>query len=232
MSIESDIQSLAPGDMVQLFVLDATPQGDTAVRYFHAGTNSLLAPVVWQGATYTPIPMQCEGFELNGKGQLPRPLVRISNATGLIGAYCKTYNDLIGAKLTRKRTFVRYLDAVNFAGGVNATADPNVHFADDIYFIDRKSIENKTIVEFELAAAFDVQGIMLPRRQFIQNVCPWGYRSTECGYAGGPVADINDVATSNPLLDNCGKRTPSCKLRFGASNPLPFGGFPASGLIK
>jgi lambda family phage minor tail protein L len=231
MTIASDIQLPAPGSLVELFVLDLTSVG-SVVLYFHTGTNGLISNVVWQGTTYTAMPMQFEGWELTGKGQLPRPKARISNANGLIATYCKSYNDLVGAKLTRKRTFAKYLDAINFPGGVNATADPNVHFADDVYFVDRKSVENKTMVEFELAAAFDVQGILLPRRQFIQNVCAWKYRSAECGFAGGAVALSDDTPTATLALDSCGKRIASCKLRFGTYSPLPFGGFPATGLIK
>lgn len=231
MTIASDIQLLAPGSLIELFVLDLTSVG-SSVLYFHTGLNNMLSSVVWQGITYTAMPMQFEGWELSGKGQLPRPKARVSNATGLIGTYCKSFNDLVGARLTRKRTFVKYLDAVNFAGGVNPTADPNVHFADDVYFVDRKAVENKTMVEFELAAAFDVQGIALPRRQFIQNVCAWKYKSPECGYAGTAYFLSDDTPTANPVLDVCGKRLNSCKARFGTHNPLPFGGFPATGLIK
>ncbi|MEO6147180.1 MAG: phage minor tail protein L [Sulfuriferula sp.] len=231
MTIASDIQLPAPGSLVELFVLDLTSVG-SIVLYFHVGLNGLLSSVVWQGVTYTAMPMQFEGWEVTGKGQLPRPKARISNATGLIATYAKSFNDLVGAKLTRKRTFAKYLDAINLPGGVNATADPNVHFPDDVYFVDRKSVENKTLVEFELAAAFDVQGIVLPRRQFIQNVCAWKYRSAECGFAGGAVALSNDTPTTTLSLDSCGKRLASCKLRFGTYSQLPFGGFPATGLIK
>jgi lambda family phage minor tail protein L len=73
---------------------------------------------------------------------------------------------------------------------------------------------------------------MLPRRQVVQNVCAWRYRSAECGYTGGAVADINDQPTTDPARDQCGKRLASCKLRFGQYAELPFGGFPAAGLIR
>lgn len=67
----------------------------------------------------------------------------------------------------------------------------------------------------------------------MSNVCPWAYRGPECGYTGGPVADVNDEATSNPALDDCSKRVSGCRLRFG-SDPagLPYGGFAAAGLTR
>jgi len=143
-----------------------------------------------------------------------------------------TYQDLVGAKITRKRTLAKYLDAVNFEGGVNPTADPSAEFADDVYYVDRKSRETRDVVEFELAASFDLEGVTLPRRQIVQNVCPWRYRGTECGYTGTVYLDANDQAVGSSSLDVCGKRLSSCKARFGQNAELPFGGFPAAGLIR
>lgn len=114
----------------------------------------------------------------------------------------------------------------------NGTADPNQYLDREIWFIDRKSAENKVFVEFELSAAFDVAGVLLPRRQCIQNVCTWAYRSAECGYTGGPVADRNDEPVTDLADDVCGKRLSSCRLRFGQYAPLPFGGFPGAGLVR
>ena len=231
MSIESDIQRLAPGAIVDLFELDPTAIGGTVVR-FHAGVNELGGDVVWQGLTYTRFPIEADGFEWSGTGTLPRPKIRVANVTGLVGALARELQDLVGAKLTRRRTFVKYLDAVNFTGGVNPTADPNCGFPDEIWFVDRKSAENGLYVEWELSAAFDVAGTMLPRRQCIQNVCTWRYRGAECGYTGGPVADRNDRPVTLLAEDDCGKRLASCKLRFGVYSELPFGAFPGVGLIR
>lgn len=232
MSIASDIQKLEPGALVELFVVDLNTIGVAETYYFHAGVNGLGNDVVWQGKTYTRFPIEAEGFAWTGSGKLPRPTLRVANITGLMDALARVNGDLVGAKLTRQRTFVKYLDAANFAGGVNPTADPNVHFDDEIWFIDRKASVNSVFVEWELAAAFDLAGVMLPRRQVIQNVCTWRYRSAECGYAGGPVADVNDAATGDPAKDQCGKRLASCRLRFGTYAELPFGGFPGAGLVR
>jgi lambda family phage minor tail protein L len=135
--------------------------------------------------------------------------------------------DLVGAKFTRRRTFVKYLDAVNFSGG-NASADPNVFFADEIWYIDRKASENGIFIEFELASAMDLTNVKLPKRQVTQNICAWQYRSAECGYTGGPVATFMDVITTDSAQDVCGHRVSSCKLRFGNNASLPYGGFEGS----
>lgn len=229
--ISIELQKLEPSSIIELFQLDATSFGGD-IYYFHAGTNGLRNPIVWQGQEYSPFPVQITGFEFTAGGQLPRPKMQVANVTGIITALVLAYDDLLGAKVTRKRTMAKYLDAVNFSGGVNPTEDQTAEFPDDIYFIEHKSNENKTAVEFELAASFDVQGVKLPRRQIIQNICPWRYRSAECSYAGTNYFDKNDNAVGTLALDVCGKRLSSCEARFGSSNELPFGAFPASGLIK
>ena len=66
----------------------------------------------------------------------------------------------------------RYIDAVNFADGANATADPNAEFPKEIYSVDRKSTENREIVEFELAAPTDLAGERIPGRQATRNIFP------------------------------------------------------------
>ena len=229
MTVKSDIQSLSPGSIVDLYEIDTSVIGGTDVlRFTPHGPNELGSDIVWAGQMYSRFPIEASGFERRGQGSLPRPKLAVANVTGIIGAVAES---LIGAKLTRIRTFVKYLDAINFANG-NPTADSNQWIDHEIWFIDRKSVENKILVEFELSAVFDLAGIMLPRRQIVQNVCTWRYRSAECGYTGGAVADINDIPTSNIAIDQCGKRLTSCKMRFGSNNLLPFGGFPAVGLLR
>ena len=228
-TVFTEIQSLSPSALIELFVMDLTLQGGP-VLYFHAGTNGLNASIVWNGQTYTPFPVQTSGFKQSGIGALPRPKISSSNVQGAMSALARQYGDFVGCKLTRIRTFARFLDAVNFPGGINAGADPTQALPNEIWFFDRKSNESASTIEFELAAAMDVGTVTLPRRQFIQNNCPWVYRDANCGYTGGPVATADDVATSVAAQDVCGKRLTSCKLRFGDQAALPFGGFPGCGI--
>lgn len=232
MSIRTDIQSLAASAIIELFEMDATLLGATSKLYFHAGTNTLAASVVWQGDSYAAMPIEATGFEWSGKGQLPRPKLRVANVDGLFGALAAQYSGLLGAKITRRKTLAKFLDAVNFTGGINPTADPTQSLPDEVYFVDRKASENAVYLEFELASAFDLPGVTLPRRQFIANTCAWRYRSAECGYAGVAMYDKNDVLTPVSANDACAKRLNSCKLRFGTFAVLPYGGFPGAGMLR
>lgn len=230
-SITSEIQKVAPSAIIELFELDASVVGGEILR-FHAGTNEIGSDIVWQGETFYRYPVQLTGFEITGQGQLPRPKLSVSNYLSAVTALLLQYEDLIGCKLTRRRTLAKYLDAVNFPGGVNASADPTAEFPLDVYFIDRKASENRQLVEFELAASIDLAGVMIPRRQVIQNLCTWRYRGGECGYTDTRYFKADDTPTDNAAEDKCGKRLSSCKCRFGKGGDLPFGGFPAAGLYR
>lgn len=375
----SELQQIAPSAIIELFELELnTLQHGVADTYrFHAGANlNSNGEVVWAGNSYLRFPIEADGFEYSGNGQLPRPKVRVSNIMGTITSLLLSLPEgLEGAKFTRIRTLARYLDGANFPArrnlltntnlfqwtegatapgpqvryrqpGValapdgtmtatkvssstdndsqriftnatvvanqpitysvyakageytkvwirdtfivttralfdlesgtfitpnsNATSqfaesvgngwyrigitytptaaftqtwvgmadaanqltftgdgtsgiylwgaqveqsatvseyqpvgatwtqnpygpsDPAAEFPREIFYVDRKTVETRDVVEFELAAAFDLAGIRAPKRQCIGNICQWKYRSAECGYTGPPVADAND----------------------------------------
>lgn len=228
--ITSQIQSLEPTAVIELYTVDLTALGGS-VLYFHAGTNELKENIVWQGQTYIRYPIEVEGFEINGQGTLPRPKLRVSNVLSTVTTLLLLYDDLAGAIVTRKRTLRKFLDAVNFDGG-NADADSAAEFPDDIYYIDRKTVENREVCEFELASVLDLAGVELPRRQIVSNLCTWRYRGGECGYTDTRYFKADDSETTDSTLDVCGKRLSSCKVRFGSATDLPFGGFPGANLKR
>lgn len=195
--ITSEIQKLAPSAIVELFILDTTHiNGD--ISYFHSGTNGLNQNIIWQGQEYFRYPVEASGFEYTGNGQIPRPKMVVSNAFGTITALIlELGNDLIGSKVTRIRTLAKCLDAANFPGNINPDADPAVEWPREIYYVDRKASEGPDVVEFELATASDLQGIRIPKRQIIANLCPFIYRGSDCGYSGPPTFDANDMAMTS-----------------------------------
>lgn len=221
MSINADVQSLEPGKIVTLYEFDATLIG--AERYFFHSYDS-PATITWQGVDYTRWPMEASGFQMKG-GASATPRLKMGNVGGFITALVLGFDDLIGSTLIRRRTLGKYLDGM-------PEADPDEHFPDEVWYVEQKVTENNEFVEFELASALDFNGVQLPRRQIIANSCPWRYRSAECGYTGGPVANERDIIVTDAQSDQCGKRLQSCKLRFGATAPLPFGGFAAAGLVR
>jgi len=190
----SDLQEVNPGAIIELFKLELNNDihGTNTTYLFHAGSNlNANGALVWNSETYLRFPVEADGFEYSGTGQLPRPTIRIANLNGTITALLLTLpNGLEGAKVTRIRTLARYLDASNFPGNTNpyGTPDPTAEFPQTIFFVDRKSAETRDIVEFELAAAFDLAGVKAPKRQCIANLCQWIYKGDGCGYDPNPSA--------------------------------------------
>jgi len=239
----SALQAFAPGALIELFELElnAAQHGVNETYRFHAGVNATgnNGDIIWNSQAYMRFPLEAEGFEYSGQGQLPRPKLRISNIFGTITALILTLpNGLEGAKVTRIRTLGRYLDGANFpvSGDIlltedsfallledsssilldptNPTEDPTAEFPREIYYVDRKVVETRDVIEFELAAVFDLIGVRAPKRQCVSNVCQWKYRGPECGYVGNAYFNTNNQPVTTLAEDACGKQLSSCELRF------------------
>ena len=241
----SALQEAAPGSIIELFQLElnADQHGVNETYYFHAGVgfdiqswmlaenddylvfedeghiyleNNRFSDIVWNGQGYLRFPIEAEGFEWTGTGQLPRPTLRVSNLLGTItGLILSLPRGIEGAKVTRLRTLLRYLDDINFPSGTSPySPDPTAEFPREIYYIDRKAKETRDLIEFELAAVFDLINVRAPKRQ-CSNFCPWEYRSAECNYTGDAYFNENDESVATLAEDKCGKRLSSCALRFG-----------------
>jgi len=233
-SVYEELAVLGPNAIIEVFELelDSTLHGASTTYYWHNGVNAAVTGnIVFAGNTYVRLPVEATGFDYTSSGSLPRPTLRISNlfsdmTTLLLLVNATTPgNDLGGATVRRIRTLKKFLDG-------EAAADPNARFPTEIWYVDRKSNENRDLVEFELASKFDLAGVMLPQRQIIANVCQWKYRGAECGYTGSNYWNVNDQSVGTLAADVCGKRVESCKLRFGATAELPFGSFPGAGLTQ
>ena len=186
----SDIQKVNPSSIIELFKLElkeglnyetGNPDNVITTYRFHAGSNlDAYGDIVWNSETYLRFPVEASGFAFQ-RGQLPRPTITVSNmgtpsmSLALLAANRFTAgNDLTGAKVTRIRTMARFVDAANFSGAINpfGTPDPDAEFPREVYYIDRKSADNRQVVQFELAAIFDMAGIRAPKRQCTRDVFP------------------------------------------------------------
>jgi len=134
----SEVQKINPSAIIELFVLqlDTALHGANTIYRFHSGSNlDANGEIIFASNSYLRFPIEATGFAYQ-RGQLPRPKVTISNATGLISSILVSVNqitagnDLTGATFTRIRTMARFLDAVNFPGNTNplGTPDPTAEF--------------------------------------------------------------------------------------------------------
>ena len=153
----SELQSINPSAVIELFELQliASIHGSSTLYRYHSGSNQNgNGELVWQGNTYARFPIEADGFEFTGRGQIPRPTLTVSNILSTLTAVIATVNaftpanDLNGAKLTRIRTLASNLDAANFSGGSNPFGTPSADkFPDEIYFLDRKVLENRELIK-------------------------------------------------------------------------------------
>lgn len=242
--ILEDVQKLVPGNLVTLYEIDCTGIGGDIERYHNHNDGE----IVWQGNVYYPWAIEAKDFERTGDGQQPNPTITVSNIgtddegepiTGVVTALCLALDDLRGATLIRRRTFAKYLDAVNFPDG-NPGANPNEHLPDERWIISQKQAETPELVTFVLSSPLQFDGVQLPRRQVMAGMCSWltmagpegGYRGAWCGYTGSAMFDRDGNPVTDPSQDKCGGRVSDCKKRFGAWQPLGFGGFPSADRVR
>lgn len=204
LKITKEIQKLEQDALIQLFILDLTDLGGS-VFYFHGEKTTNAASLVFNGMTFVAMPIEAKGFAFTGTEQEPTPTIAVSNVNSTIPALIRDFDDLVGAKVTRIRTFRKHL-----ADG--SDPDGAAMFSQDIFFVNRKASESRIMVEFELASVTDVEGVKLPLRRAVANLCPWKFKGVECGYSGGD--------------STCNKTVTDCKTKFGSTAPLPFGAFP------
>ena len=176
-----------------------TPATIDTKYYFHDGTsNNNFGSIKWTKGDsnntevdYVALPVKAEGFKF-GRGQLPRPTLTFSNALGTFTTILAAVNsvatsieegsiglglinnDLTGAKVIRKRTLEKFLPTSNYSTvpSYNAFDSTYPEFPQEVYFIDRKSQEDREVVQFELAANFDLAGVKAPRRLVTRDQFP------------------------------------------------------------
>lgn len=203
----------SPLAVVELFELHldlAIHGSDTIYRFFNGVVvQTTTGEIIYQGKTYMAMPVEADGFEYKvGQGGFPRPTLRVGNLFSVVSALLvnvneTTYgNDLTGAKVIRRRTLTRFLDNVNFDNDTNPyvpTGGTLTHeeMPQEIYFVNRKVLETRDVVEFELAASLDLENIRGPKRQCLQNICQWQYKGGADGTLEGcpwrPDGVINDM---------------------------------------
>lgn len=186
--IALSLMDLQPTAIVEFFLLyfNTIDKEDSFIA-FHGGSN-FNKGIVWQGVTYLPVPVETEGFEVSANGQMPRPKIRISNKDYFMTDLLIRNSDFQYSKVIRKRTFIKYLDNVNFDGGNPwGEADSSAEISNESYIISQKIAENKNYVEFELTSPLDLDNFQLNNRLILSRYCPWTYRGNGCNYEGRAV---------------------------------------------
>ena len=193
----AELNKINPSSVIELFELELTvglhiPAGnpnnlDTVFR-FHAGANlNNFGQIRFNNNDYQRVAVKAEGFEDTSKGTIPRPTLTFSNLGGItkdttvmtmsdflnVVNTVTPQNDLLNAKVTRLLPLASALDNANFATGTNPFGTPSTdRLQDRIYYIDRKAVENRQIVQFELVSRLDMQNKKIPARIVTRDLFP------------------------------------------------------------
>ena len=175
-------------DAENLKIKSSNYQGvSEGILRFHNNLKIFNSYIVWQGKTYYPAPITASGFEITTKGTLPQPILSLTSQSensvdqmALLRFEIRKMGDIVGAKVTRRRTFAKFLDAINFGSKAEAKVgkesnmlpqgfepDPFAYLPSDIYFVERKQHENKTTLSYQLTSVLDLEGVKLPKRRIL-----------------------------------------------------------------
>lgn len=241
MPTREDIQQLSAEEIVNLYEIDFSRLNVPMVHRFVPYTENLgTTNIEWDGKVFYPMNIVASGFDYNAEGAFPKPTLQVANVFNFFSDLNSRFNDMVGAELTRIKTFAKYLD-----GG--SDPNPESYLAKDVYRIDRKVQQNKVFCEYELCSRIDQEGIKVPKRILQRDVCSYTYRrwdpvaeafdykNVTCPYAEALTYDENGDRCPE-AEDKCSKKLESgCSVRFyrksWGSQGLPFLGFPGLGDI-
>ena len=188
LNLLKEIHELEPSTLIVLYELVLK---DHAASYrFHAGENGLNTEINFKGNNYYYIPIKTEGFE-NTDSNLSRPTLTIDNTDSFFSLKTRFFKDFIGYTVKRTRTFVKFLHGSNFPNNTNPFGSPTeVSFPVEKYIVNKKTIENSSIIQLELSSPLESEQAFIPNRKLVYNTCQWQYRnSIGCGYTGLPITD-------------------------------------------
>ena len=192
---------------IELFEIDTRRYAGEILR-FHNG-KTLQGDVVYAAKTYKSFPFEISDFDIKGDGTLPRPKMTFANIDGYVSQLIQGKDDFVGLQVKRIRTFLKYIDAINFVDNINPFGEPDASakFPDDEFVINQKTQENKETVTFELVSALDLEEARVPTRIMYSHYCPWTYRGIGCHYGNKQVhnqwpSDPNCVESRGlPVID-------------------------------
>lgn len=214
--------------IIDLFELDLTSVGVGVFGF----TNSYQEdgkPIFFNKRPYVALPIKAEGFEYKGDGSLPTPTLTLATVDKITAAMVLNNRDLIGCKVTRIRTYEKFLDN-------GSEPNPAARFQNEVYVINRRNTLNEFQISWELTNIINFENKQLPRNQVIKNYCTYIYRQYRngkfiidphypCPYMGEQCFDEkNNPCDKNK--DKCNKQIEGCRARYGNA-VLPYQGFPS-----
>jgi lambda family phage minor tail protein L len=169
-NIQAEINKLQnPAAYVELFKLDCSVIGGS-IYYFTNQQSTTGGSISFGGQAYTPIPIIGTGFDTTTSGTLPKPSLSIGNVNRTLLAAVDSLGDLVGAKLTRMRTYDKFLD-----GGT--AANSSAYIGPEVWIVEQKTQHDRNVIQWSLTTQIDRMGFRFGRQclkdQSVKNLyCP------------------------------------------------------------
>lgn len=181
-------------DLVELFEIEIE---GTIVRFttYHETVKFYERDSPFTIQEYIPLPIAFSGYEQKSEGAYSRPTITFANIFSTFRtAIAVSNDDLVGKKLTRRKTLAKHLAT----GTIGASGSAPIEMPRQVFFMDRIEREDVQSITFELTSGFDLQGVTVPNRYILANTCTWLYQGVERLSLGGCTWN---VANNNPTFE-------------------------------
>ena len=147
-NIQAEINKLQQTSAyVTLFKVDGSAFGGPVFRFTN-NPNSAGAGVQFQGFTYQPIPIHAEGFDVTASGTMAKPTLSLGNVGKVVMASMRDYGDMVGWKVTRLRTYEKFLDA-------GATPNASACIGPEVWLVEKLIQRSAQGISWQLTTSLD-----------------------------------------------------------------------------
>lgn len=223
--IARESQQIEQDAIVELYQLDLSRWGAGTLYFTPSGEGQSL---FFDGVEYFTSVCEMSNVEYSTKGQLPQVDFKITIMDYALMAQVSHADSLVGAKLSRIRTYAKCLDNGSHGGRAE-------HWPIEQFVVSQMAEQNDLWLIYKLRVEFDQQNRKMPDKQclrscthryrwFDKKTGQFSYQGVTCPYRGDACYDAAGRPTT-PENDTCSLQYKSgCKARYG-NNPCPFSGF-------
>ena len=159
---------LNPDTYIELFDFDMSVIGGAVVYFTNTPTGGGSNPIYWRGNGYYPLPFELSNVDAKADGTAPsRASLALSAINSFALAAVLSLGNLEGMRVTRWRTFYKFLDSTN----VPTPSSPNtmMHYPIQTWIVTRKIAQSETGIQLEIPNPLDRPGVKLPRKQILRD---------------------------------------------------------------
>lgn len=162
MSIVADVYKTAqPYPLVFMIDVDLSPFGGS-VYHFTPSLNR-GGSFAFGGVTYSAFPIVMNGFEINSEGNLPQPTLTVGAVENkILAAAMGSYGDLVGMKITRRKTYSNYLDG-------EVDEDSTQHSFVERFVASQLIERSKSQISWKLVTPLDLPNMIIPGLQYLKD---------------------------------------------------------------